>query len=77
MLNVKNLQKEPREATAIEEKQETATKLSTQLNEKRKTAWISTVEGIDMKSSSRKAWSTINKLTGRKNISTKSQHNQS
>jgi len=69
MLNVKNLQKEPREATAIEEKQETATKLSTQLNEKRKTAWISTVEGIDMKSSSRKAWSTINKLTVRKNIS--------
>jgi len=54
---------------AIEEKQETATELLTHLNKKRKAAWNSTVESIDMKSSSRKAWFTINKLTGRKNIS--------
>ena len=31
--------------------------------------WISTVECIDMKWSSQRAWSTINKLTGHKHIS--------
>ena len=39
------------------------------LNSKWKSEWTETVEKIDMKHSSWKAWATINKLTGRKHIS--------
>ena len=46
-----------------------ANRLIDHLNAKRKEQWISTVESIDTKRSSRRAWSAINKLTGRKNVS--------
>ena len=46
-----------------------ANRLIDHLNAKRKEQWISTVESIDTIRSSRRAWSAINKLTGRKNVS--------
>ena len=54
---------------SIPDKQEAANKLLEHLNSKRKAEWKETVENIDMKNSSRKAWATINKLAGRRNIS--------
>ena len=56
---------------SIPDKQETANILFEYLNSKRKAAWKETVENIDMKQSICKVRTTINKLTGRKNISLK------
>ena len=53
----------------MEEKLLSANHLIGHLNAKRKEHWISTVESIDMKRSRRRAWSAINQLTGRKNVS--------
>ena len=53
----------------MEEKLLSANRLIHHLNANRKEQWISTVESIDMKRSSRRAWSTIYKLTGHKNVS--------
>ena len=52
---------------SIPDNQEGANKLLEHLNSKRKAVW--TVENIDITHSIRKAWATINMLTGRKNIS--------
>ena len=41
-----------------------ATNLMTRLNTKRRERWTETVESIDFTHSSRRAWQTINKLTG-------------
>ena len=49
-------------AQFISNKQEAASKLLKRLNSKYKAAWTETVENINMKHSSRKAWTTINKL---------------
>ena len=49
-------------AQFISNKQEAASKLLKHLNSKYKAAWTETVENIDMKHSSRKAWTAINKL---------------
>ena len=49
-------------AQFISNKQEAASKLLKRLNSKYKAAWTETVENINMKYSSRKAWTTINKL---------------
>ena len=54
---------------SVEEKLLSAKRLIDHLNTKRKEQWISTVESIDMKRSSWRAWSTIKKLTGRKTVS--------
>ena len=54
---------------SVEEKLLSANRLTDHLNAKQKEQWISTVECINMKRSSRRAWSTINKLNGRKNVS--------
>ena len=53
-------------AVTVNEKQSTAENLLNHLNNKRKKSWIEATESIDMKHSSKKAWSTLNKLTGRK-----------
>ena len=63
------LSKAHESAKTLEEKQTTANNLINHINERRKTIWKKTVETIDMKHSSRKAWSTLNKLTGRKTYS--------
>ena len=55
-------------AQSIPYKQQVANKLVEHLNSKRKATWTETVENIDMKHSSLKAWAAINKLAGRKNI---------
>ena len=57
------------EAQTLEEKQLSSNRLIEHLNSKRKQQWVATVENVDMKHSSRKAWSTLNKLTGRTHIS--------
>ena len=54
---------------SVEEKLLLANRLIDHLNTKRKEQLISTVERIDMKRSSLRAWSTIHKVTGRKNVS--------
>ena len=56
-------------AQSVEEKLLSANRLIGHLNVERKEQWISTVESVDMKRSRRRAWSTINKLTGLKNVS--------
>ena len=63
------LAKDHEQSNSKEERQETANKLLDHLSVRRKEVWLSTVESIDMKHSSRKAWAIINKLTGRKNVS--------
>ena len=58
------------EAVTVNDKQSTAESLLNHLNNKRKKSWTEATESIDMKHSSRKACSTLNKLTSRKKIST-------
>ena len=53
-------------ATTTEEKMQLADSLIDHLDRQRKASWISAVTNVDMKHSSRQAWSTLNKLTGRK-----------
>lgn len=48
-----------------EELHERTERLMTHLNSRRQKRWIETVESIDFTHSSRKAWDTINRLTGR------------
>ena len=55
-------------AQSIPNKQETANKLLEHLSSRCKAEWTETMENIDTKHRSRKAWATINKLTGRKHI---------
>ena len=57
------------EAESPEEKLLSSNRLIDHLNSKRKEEWISIVENVNMERSSRRAWKTINKLTGRKNVS--------
>ena len=57
------------EAESPEEKLLSSNRLIDHLNSKRKEEWISTIENVDVKRSSRRAWKTINKLTGHKNVS--------
>ena len=59
-----------KEAESPEEKLLSSNHFIDHLNSRRKEEWISTVENLDMVRSSRKAWRTINKITGRKNVST-------
>ena len=47
-----------------------ANNLFSRLNDKRSERWTDTVESIDFTHSSRRAWQTINKLTGRSTTST-------
>ena len=54
-----------------EEIRETADKLIDHLDQTRTERWKETVESINFTHSSREAWSTINRLTGRKKSSTK------
>jgi len=42
-----------------------AEELSTCIDRKRRERWIESVEGLDFTHSSRKAWKTFNRLTGR------------
>ena len=63
------LANEHAKANSLDEKRDTANKLLDHINNHRRSKWISTVEEINMKHSIRKPWSTINKLTGKKNIS--------
>ena len=53
------------DATTTADRSAAATNLLTRLNDKRKERWEETVESIDFTHSSRRAWQTINKLTGR------------
>ena len=53
------------EAKTNAEKAKTATDLMARLNTKRRERWTETVESIDFTHSSRRAWQTINKLTGK------------
>jgi len=64
-----NLSSQLEEADSLEEKTSLSNQLIDHLDAKRRQHWITTVENVDMKSSSRRAWSTLNKLTGRKNVS--------
>ena len=52
-------------ATTSEERAAAATALFNRLNTQRQERWEETVESIDFTHSSRRAWQTINKLTGR------------
>jgi len=52
-------------AATKEESEVTASILIACLDEKRQDRWIEAVESIDFTHSSRKAWSTLNRLTGR------------
>ena len=52
-------------AATKEESDATASNLLARLDEKRQERWIETVEAIDFTHSSRKAWNTVNRLTGR------------
>ena len=61
------LANEHAKAKSLDEKRDTANKLLDQISNHCRSKWESTVEKIDMKHSSREAWSTINKLTGKKN----------
>ena len=63
------LANEHAKAKSLDEKRDTANKLLDHTNKHHRSKWISTVEEIDIKQSSRKAWSTINKLAGKKNTS--------
>ena len=63
------LENDLEKAQSIPHKQEATNKPLEHLSSKRKAAWKETVENIDMEHSSRKDWATINKLSGRKNIS--------
>ena len=63
------LANEHAKAKSLDEKRNTANKLLDYINNHRRSKWVSTVEETDMKHSSRKAWSTINKHTGKKNTS--------
>jgi len=53
------------EAKSNSERAAAATELMTRLNTKRRERWTETVESIDFTHSSRRAWQTINKLTGK------------
>ena len=52
-------------APSKDESDTCATTLLSRLDEKRKERWIETVESIDFTYSSRRAWQTVNRLTGR------------
>ena len=53
------------EAQISEDRDKAADDLLCRLNEKRRQRWIETVESIDFTHSSRRAWQTMDKLTGR------------
>jgi len=57
------------EAQTPEEKHLLLNCLIEHLNSKRKEQWVATVENVDMKRSSWKAWSISNKLTACKHVS--------
>ena len=59
------LAKQHEEAVDHDEKKETANELIDYINLRRQERWLSTIANIDMKHSSRQAWTTINRLTGR------------
>ena len=61
-------EKNHQEATTPEEIRETADKLIDHLDQTRTERWKETVESINFTHSSREAWSTINRLTGRKKV---------
>ena len=54
-------------ANSNEERDTAASDLHNRLNEQRRERWTDMVESIDFTHSSRRAWHTINKLTGRIN----------
>ena len=58
-----------KDAKSNEERDTAASDLHNRLNEKRRERWTDMVESIDFTHSSRRAWHTINKLTGRINTS--------
>ena len=58
-----------KDANSNEERDTAASDLHNRLNEKRRERWTDMVESIDFTHSSRRAWHTINKLTGRINTS--------
>ena len=60
-----HLLREHQQATTKEEIDTTATALLQKLDEVRLARWTEVVESVDFTHSSRKAWQTINKLTGR------------
>ena len=63
------LKNEHAKAKSLDEKRNTAKKLLDHIKNNRRSKWTSTVEEIDMKHSSSKAWSTINKFSGKNNKS--------
>ena len=60
-----HLLREHQQATTKEDIVTTATALHHKLDEVRRARWTEVVESVDFTHSSRKAWQTINKLTGR------------
>ena len=60
-----HLLREHQQATTKEDIDTTATALLHKLDEVRRATWTEVVESVDFTQSSRKAWQTINKLTGR------------
>ena len=60
-----HLLREHQQATTKEDIDTTATALLQKLDEVRMARWTEVVESVDFTHSSRKAWQTINKLTGR------------
>ena len=60
-----HLLREHQQATTKEDIDTTATALLHKLDEVRRARWSEVVESVDFTHSSRKAWQTINKLTGR------------
>jgi len=59
------LAKKHEDAVSPGEKQETANELLNYINLRRQERWLTSITNIDMKHSSRQAWKTINRLTGR------------
>ena len=54
------LAKKHEEAVTLDEKQQSASELINYINLRRQDRWLSTINNIDMKHSSREAWNTLN-----------------